>query len=202
MKLKDIIVMIIGIIMILFGTITSVYATNYLYNADEIRYNSSSDVQTAIDNLYTLSSQYDTLNAKFGNATLNTPATNASDAINSFNTNNLLWSGSETMPASKTITLSDSVSNQQNGIILAFALPSTSDRWNFCVIPKYFVANHSGAGVSCNMSGANFSNMATKYLYITNTTIIGNNDNTTGSRTTNGIVHNNSVYALRYVVGF
>ena len=44
--------------------------------------------------------------------------------------------------------------------------------------------------------------MATKYLYLTDTTIKGNDANSGGSATHNGITHNNSVYALRYVIGF
>ena len=71
MKTKNNILMILGIIMIVFSTVSSVYATSYLYNADEVSYTpasgssiTSTNVQGAIDDLYTLATNYNTLKTR------------------------------------------------------------------------------------------------------------------------------------------
>lgn len=104
------------------------------------------------------------------------------------------------MNASQTITLSDSVSNQLNGIVVAWSYYSSSSGtgldydWNYTFIPKEHVLRHSGAGIDCPlMMYVNGTFTPTvKYIYVSNTTISGNDYNSTG---------NAKLFVLRYVYG-
>ena len=68
------IVFIIGIISILIGTSTSVYAVNYLYNGTQVVYDNttsglvSTDVQGALDEVYAATMDYATLRAQVINS--------------------------------------------------------------------------------------------------------------------------------------
>lgn len=104
------------------------------------------------------------------------------------------------MNASQTITLSDSVSNQLNGIVVAWSYYSSSSGtgldydWNYTFIPKEHILRHSGAGIDCPlMMYVNGTFTPTvKYIYVSNTTISGNDYNSTG---------NAKLFVLRYVYG-
>ena len=57
MKKENIIFIVVGALIAVMASSITAYATNYIYNADEVSYNST-DVQTAIDNLYDEASEY------------------------------------------------------------------------------------------------------------------------------------------------
>lgn len=116
----------------------------------------------------------------------------------------VLWSGGYFMTAGHVITLSEAISKQNNGIVLAFSAyvnNAVGDYWwHHVFIPKYTVANNSGKGHCFMMTAENFSTVAMKYLTITDTTITGhNNNNLTG--TASGITFANNKFVLRYVIG-
>ena len=120
--------------------------------------------------------------------------------------NKILWSGGTTgslMKASQTATLSENVSSQANGIVLvwsAYASGSAQNyNWHCDFIPKEFV-NFSGRGYLCIMASSKFTNIATKYVYINDNSITGNDDNST-TGTGSGITYTNNSYVLRYVIG-
>lgn len=123
----------------------------------------------------------------------------------------LLWDSSTTtnkgylMTASHTVTLSEAISKQRTGIVLVFSYYSSNvgqdTEFNLVFVPKKFPAINKGGGLTCTMSTANpFSYVASKYLYITDTTIKGNdyNDDT---GTASGITYANNKFVLRYVIG-
>lgn len=121
-----------------------------------------------------------------------------------FNGGTLLWSGAYFMTGSQTITLSQSVSSQKNGICLLFSYYNANGAQNYNLhtffIPKYVVTNHSGNGHNFMLATQNFGVIGNKYIYVADTSLIGNPQNDK-SETNNGITYNNAAWVLRYVIG-
>lgn len=118
----------------------------------------------------------------------------------------LLWSGAYYMQGSHTITLSEAISEQKNGIVLVFSgyeNGSAQDYWfNEFFVSKTFVTQHPGKGHNFLLSrGAAFGTMGAKYLYISDTKIAGNDGNIGSGTGASGIVYDNSLFVLRYVIG-
>lgn len=116
----------------------------------------------------------------------------------------ILWSGVLYMDSNHSITLSESVSAQNVGIILVWSAYSNGEAGNYnwvtTFVPKQWVSLHNANGVVCRMSGTNFSTMGCKYVYVGNTAITGNSVNV-ASGTGSGITYANTSYVLRYVIG-
>lgn len=107
------------------------------------------------------------------------------------------------MTAGHTINLSEAVSAQRHGIVLVFCYYNGTDDTNFSwqsfFVSKLLVAQTT-AGHTFTLSRGKFTFIGTKYLYISDTSITGHNDNTlTG--TANGITYANNKFVLRYVIG-
>lgn len=122
--------------------------------------------------------------------------------------NKILWSGGYYMQASQTITLSEAISAQANGIILIFsgytpASETINDfHWSTHFVPKEQISHYGGGGHSFIMSGAgNFESFAAKYLYISDTSIKGHDNNKATGTGACGIKYTNNAYVLRYVIG-
>lgn len=119
----------------------------------------------------------------------------------------ILWSGQVYMTSAQSITLSQAISRQNNGIILVFcrfnADTNTADNGNYnsFFVHKELVKLHSGAGHCFQMNAVNYSTICSKYLYISDVTITGNDLNTAAATSPNGVTYNNSSYVLRYVIG-
>lgn len=115
----------------------------------------------------------------------------------------VLWSGGMYMTAGHTINLSEAVSKQSKGIALVFSLytnGATSDaEWVIHEIPKYMIINHPSGGGYAFECNTGFRN-ALKYLYITDTSIRGH-DNNNQTKTVDGITYTNGMMVLRYVLG-
>lgn len=116
--------------------------------------------------------------------------------------NKVLWSGAVFLNASQTVTLSEAVSAQPNGIVLvwSFFKNSAAQNWDFVLqfIPKQYVASFSGYGIA-------ISEMATdgnflKYIYVKDTQITGNAQNMQNN-TIGGMTFVSASYVLRQVVG-
>lgn len=132
-----------------------------------------------------------------------------------YHTQKSLWVGALTMHGgngnsanAQRITLSEAVSAQPNGIVLVFSrfVPSsaTAENNNFYTffVPKVQVANHAGAGHTFVMATTlTFDEMASKYLYINDTTISGNDNNALIGTSPSGIKYANNRFVLRYVIG-
>lgn len=126
-------------------------------------------------------------------------------------TQNILWNGANWggglyLGSDQYADLSESVTSQANGIILAWSSynPSTYEvqnyYWNFTFIPKYQIANFGGQGITCTLFGANFAQNATKYVYISDTRVTGHANNTS-TGTNNGVTYANNRFVLRYIIG-
>lgn len=117
----------------------------------------------------------------------------------------VLWEGASYMQASHTANLSGAVSAQQTGIVLVFSRYSSSTAQNYhfnsFFVPKALVAAQPGVGHQFLMTtDATFGVIASKYLYINDTNIKGN-DNNIATGTANGITYANNGFVLRYVIG-
>ena len=119
-----------------------------------------------------------------------------------FGEHNVLWSGAWYMNGSQTATLSEAVSAQPNGIVLVFSRyqDGVEQNWGFehFFVPKYVVATHAAQGsyFSSNQNGRPWS----KYIYISDTELKGNNDNTNNGEF-DGRYLFNDYCVLRYVIG-
>lgn len=118
----------------------------------------------------------------------------------------ILWSGAYYMTAGHTVTLSEPVSRQKNGIILVFSRYSGGEAKNYhfahFFVSKAFVAAHPGVGSTFIMSTADvFDVMASKYVYINDGTIAGNAINNEAGTGDSGIKYDNAGFVMRYVIG-
>lgn len=121
-----------------------------------------------------------------------------------YGVNQILWGdGGYYMTSEHKIPLSQAVSNQAHGIVLVFSYFSGSAQnyyFQSFFIPKQLISEQTGFGHTFVLAGTNFNPIGTKYLYIGNEVISGN-DNNNKSGTTNGITYNNAAFVLRYVIG-
>lgn len=111
------------------------------------------------------------------------------------------------MGGTHTILLEETVSSQQNGLILVWSFYNGGAKnwgWNFTVIPKIFVTdNTDGGGMSTFMSeAATLGNVGVKYIYIRDDRIIGNDNNTKSGTGPSAIKYYNNRFVLRWVYGF
>lgn len=117
----------------------------------------------------------------------------------------VLWEGGKYMTADHDAALSEPVSQQDNGIVLVFSTYQNGApidaNFNMFFVPKKFVEIMDGYGCAFQMNTVNFSTVATKYLYIHDTNIAGNENNNLSGTATSGITFNNAMYVLRYVLG-
>ena len=115
--------------------------------------------------------------------------------------NKVLATTASYMTADQTVTLSEAVSAQPNGIVLVWSYYNSGAQnvnFMFTFIPKHFAATHSGAGFVCSDLCADGHLM--KYLYLSDTTITGHANNTNTSAY-GGVTRANNKYVLRYVIG-
>ena len=118
----------------------------------------------------------------------------------------VLWSGGLNMQASHTISLPEPVSAQTSGLVLVFSRYSSSTvqnyHYNHFFVHKAFVAAHPGVGSQFLMTtDGTFGVVASKYLYISDDKITGNDNNIASGTGTSGITYNNGGFVLRYVIG-
>ena len=113
-----------------------------------------------------------------------------------------LWNGALYMGEGHSVSLSDSISNQLNGIVLAWSayVNNTAQEywWNYTFIPKEHVSKHYGAAIGVTLIGGH---LGYKYVYITSTTITGDADNNKASKVISGVTYEPNYYVLRHVFG-
>lgn len=122
----------------------------------------------------------------------------------------ILWSGGHYMNGLQTITLSENISEQSNGIVLIWSpytketdeieYSAKDEEFQDCFISKAIIDEHSGVGHNFHLVAGNFSHIARKYLYFTDSMITGSDVNTNRG-TNNGITYANDYFVLRYVIG-
>lgn len=117
----------------------------------------------------------------------------------------VLWSGSYYMKDGQSITLSDSISDQLTGVILAWSAyvdgAAGDYDWNYIFVPKEHVLRHSGSGVAMTLISSTGWTRGSKYVYVSDTSISGHSNNNKESTEENGWIVNPSRFVLRYVYG-
>lgn len=119
---------------------------------------------------------------------------------------NILWSGGAYMNASQTITLSEAVSAQRNGIVLLWCWYNNGVQYNNMApqfIPKKSVADHGGCAYIITMATEGFGYIGTKKVYVSDSKITGLASNGNGSQSGSiGVTYYNACWALARVYGF
>lgn len=119
--------------------------------------------------------------------------------------NKILWASSSMMNAEDTVTLSEAISAQPNGVVLVWSCYSTNTvqdwGWTTNFIPKSFVANHPSGGMDIPLMRQSVSVIGCKYVYVNDTTIKGHANNSLSGTATTGPSYNNGYWVLRYVIG-
>lgn len=117
----------------------------------------------------------------------------------------LLWSGGYYMTAGHTINLAEPISKQPSGIVLVFseyADGAAKDSSFHCrFIPKRMVGLHPGSAQCIQLSTSNVAYFATKYLYISDSKIVGHDNNGLTLTGASGLTATNTRFVLRYVIG-
>lgn len=117
----------------------------------------------------------------------------------------LLWEGGLFMQGTQTITLSEKVSEQVNGIVLVFseyANDAAQDyNFSFHFVPKEFVSLYSGYGSSFFLNNSKLGLVGSKYLYIRDDNISGNAANIETGTGASGIKYTNNRWVLRAIIG-
>ena len=124
--------------------------------------------------------------------------------------NQVLWDPGEGkgyyMIASHTINLSQKVSEQKSGIVLVWQAYSNGAvqiyDFNFTFIPKWQVSVNSSRGVSSFLTNGSGAKIGTKYVYVYDDKIVGNNANGNGAtKRDTGITTTNNYWVLTKVIG-
>jgi hypothetical protein len=110
----------------------------------------------------------------------------------------ILWSGAYYMTSSHIANLTYNISTCPTGIVLHFQ-PYTSSTIRDYYHNYVFVPKVHATGISVHMCAPNFQNMGTKYLYVYDNRIVGN-DNNNKSGTNSGITYNNAFWVMTQVI--
>ena len=120
--------------------------------------------------------------------------------------NKVLWTGASLMNASDTITLSEAISSQANGIVLVWGFYQNGEvqngNFNSYFIPKFMVEQYNATGHIMFMTTATGNYASSKALYIKDTEINGISYNDRASVTTNASIKvSPQNFALCRVIG-
>lgn len=118
----------------------------------------------------------------------------------------ILWSGTVWPSDSQTATFSGKVSEQKNGIVLVWSRyadgeGAKDDQFISCFVPKKLVAQKEGKGHTFTLFANSFSNVSSKYVYISDNRLTGHTNNTATGSGACSIKYNNKYFCLRYVIG-
>lgn len=117
----------------------------------------------------------------------------------------VLWSGSWYMTAGQKAELSETVGEQDSGIVLVFSryVNTAAEDNNFILryVPKEFVRQKNGFGLAFDMFTVNFGFACSKYLYVNDAYITGHEQNNAKGTAASGITYDNTAFVLRYVIG-
>ena len=107
------------------------------------------------------------------------------------------------MTSSHEATLKYNISTCPTGIVLHFQpyTSSTVRNYNhtYYFVPKTHVASYNSTGIVVRLGNPDFSNMASKYLYVSNGQITGHDQNNQ-SGTNSGITYNNATWVMTQVI--
>lgn len=129
-------------------------------------------------------------------------APSAGLSARAYGVNKVLASCAYYMNSSQSVTLSEAISAQPNGIVLIWSYYNGSaynSNFIHTFVPKHFVTAHPNGGMWCSSLGTDY--VMCKYVYINDTSIVGHADNTINGSELNGVYIHNTNYVLRYVIG-
>lgn len=119
--------------------------------------------------------------------------------------NKILWSGSWYMSGGHTITLSEAISAQPNGVVFVWSAYNNgtveNSNFSYHFVPKQHVSGFNGYGVNMPIFNSNWSKAACKYLYVHDTTVTGHDNNVLTGTGATGITYTNNYWVLRQVIG-
>lgn len=118
----------------------------------------------------------------------------------------ILWSGTVWPSDSQTVSFSGRVSEQKSGIVLVWSRyvdgeGAKDDQFVSCFVPKKLVAQKEGKGHTFTLFANSFSNVSSKYVYISDNRLTGHANNTETGTGAIGLKYNNKYFCLRYVIG-
>lgn len=109
------------------------------------------------------------------------------------------------MHGTQTITLNETVSSQKHGIVLIWSAYSGGSAqnydFNYIFISKMHIQLFPGSGISMFLTNSDGSLVGTKYLYVGDSAITGNDNNDDAAKTVAGYTNTPNHFVLRYVVG-
>lgn len=109
------------------------------------------------------------------------------------------------MFASQTAELSESVSSQRTGIVLHWQAYSSGHAQNydhnFFFVPKTHVERNNGGGVAMFLAISTGSTVATKYVYVHDGKVVGNDINSRDPYQGSGITLTPKYFVLTEVLG-
>lgn len=116
----------------------------------------------------------------------------------------VLWSGTSWPSDTQTVTFSRKISEQKTGIVLVWSRydSGAKDEQIVCsFIPKKIASMKDGKGFSFTLIPNSFSTAAVKYVYVSDTRLVGHANNTAAGTGACGLEYNNKYFCLRYVIG-
>lgn len=111
------------------------------------------------------------------------------------------------MNGNQTVELSESVSSQKNGIVLHWQGFDTKNNQVlnsdhvYTFIPKTHIINSDGTGIQIFLSTATLNTIGAKFVYVSDTNIRGNDNNSQTGTGISGIKFNNKYWVLAQVLG-
>lgn len=116
----------------------------------------------------------------------------------------VLWSGTSWPSDTQTVTFSGKISEQKTGIVLVWSRydSGAKDEQIVCsFIPKKIASMKDRKGFSFTLIPNSFSTAAVKYVYVSDTRLVGHANNTAAGTGACGLEYNNKYFCLRYVIG-
>lgn len=118
----------------------------------------------------------------------------------------VLWSGTSWPSDTQTVTFSGKISEQKTGIVLVWSRyadgeGAKDDQFISCFVPKKLIAQKEGKGHTFTLFANSFSNVSSKYVYISDNRLTGHTNNTAAGSGACSIKYNNKYFCLRYVIG-
>ena len=117
-----------------------------------------------------------------------------------------LWSSvvGSYLNGNQVVDLSEPISAQYKGVVLhwqSYTPGSGLNNWdhNYCFVPKTHVSEYPGAGVYMIMAGGN--SIVTKYVYVRDSQLVGNDNNAKSSLSFAGLTIDTRRLALTEVLG-
>ena len=140
------------------------------------------------------------LNSK---AEINITSPTAGLTNRAYGVNKVIGSGPAYMTVDQTVTLTEAITAQPNGIVLVFSYytdgAASNVAFNYCFVPKQHVTSYNGCYVNFVLNYG--ATLYRKCIYIQDTKLVGSEINNNAEYTLHGKVINQKSFVLRQVIG-